>query len=49
MWTLEELLKIGEESSDEVMQGFKVATPDSVILNCYTSGTTGMPKGVLKT
>jgi len=45
------VIAIGAEVSEDQMASFEVAplNMESVLVNCYTSGTTGMPKGVILT
>ncbi|MFZ3124642.1 MAG: AMP-binding protein [Acidovorax sp.] len=47
----EDFLRLGESVSDEALRERQRAShyPDEVVLICYTSGTTGSPKGVMMT
>lgn len=47
----EDFLRLGESVSDETLRERQRAShyPDEVVLICYTSGTTGSPKGVMMT
>lgn len=47
----EDFLRLGESVSDEALLERQRASqyPDEVVLICYTSGTTGSPKGVMLT
>lgn len=47
----EDFLQLGESVSDEALSERQRASryPDEVVLICYTSGTTGSPKGVMLT
>ncbi len=47
----EDFLRLGESVSDEALRERQQASryPDEVVLICYTSGTTGSPKGVMVT
>ncbi|UUZ77746.1 AMP-binding protein [Polaromonas sp. P1(28)-13] len=47
----EDFLRLGESVSDEILSERQRASryPDEVVLICYTSGTTGSPKGVMLT
>lgn len=47
----EDFLRLGESVSDEALRERQHAShyPDEVVLICYTSGTTGSPKGVMIT
>lgn len=45
--TYEELISIGKSVDETTLEEHESANLDSILVNCYTSGTTGMPKGVL--
>ena len=45
-WNLYDVIEIGRQSEDIVLEEPK---PDSVYMFCYTSGTTGDPKGAMLT
>lgn len=47
----EDFLRLGQSVSDETLRERQKAShyPDEVVLICYTSGTTGSPKGVMLT
>lgn len=47
----EDFLRLGESVSDAALRERQQASryPDEVVLICYTSGTTGSPKGVMMT
>jgi long-subunit acyl-CoA synthetase (AMP-forming) len=44
--TIWEVIEVGKQDGDI---GFEDPTPDSVYMFCYTSGTTGDPKGAMLT
>jgi len=43
------LIEIGENCNESELESYENPGLESVLVNCYTSGTTGMPKGVLLT
>lgn len=47
VYSFNDYLKLGDDTPDYVMEKAMAQHPGKVVLYCYTSGTTGMPKAVM--
>ena len=49
VYTVDSLQEMGALKGDSILDEVEPATPDSIEVLCYTSGTTGMPKAAMLT